>query len=344
MYHVYMHSEQAAWWLKSSGLTNYTIIDDFEQWCQLPDKISIVEVLDFDRETKNVVAKCCQHSDQALLFLPEFVDHSWCQEFDLPNVVFFIGGQLNYRLHYADVHLCPYFFWSTTDFYRTNTGILPQLAAVPKTHQFDVLLGRQKPHRTLVHQQIDHSNNIVTYFPTDQDQDIRNYNNSEFVWPSTVLDIPSHNVNWTVQEVLVNGIIVSLSQIVPVDIYNQTNYTLVAETQANNEYSFFTEKIVKPIIARRLFVVVSGQYYLQNLRSLGFKTFNTVIDEGYDNEPDLATRVSQVLEQVLYLSQQDPVKIYADIDDILTHNHNLMMNHNWQKEMCKTIANCVNIT
>ena len=271
------------------------------------------------------------------------MDHVWCQEFDLPNVVFFIGGKLNYRLHYAEVKLCPYFFWSTTDFYRTNTDILPQLTSVPKLQHFDVLLGRQKSHRSLVHQQIDHSTNVVTYFPSEQNNDIRDYTDSQFIWPSTVLNRPSNTINWTVQEVTVNGTIVSLSQIVPVGVYNQTNYSLVSETQANNEYSFFTEKIVKPIIARRLFVVVSGQYYLQNLRSLGFKTFGAVIDESYDNEPNMELRIKQVIEQVKYLSQQDPVKIYADIDSVLTHNYKLMMEQDWQKEMCKTIAICLNI-
>jgi hypothetical protein len=82
----------------------------------------------------------------------------------------------------------------------------------------------------------------------------------------------------------------SLSQVIPLSIYNQTAYSVVAETNYDNNYIFNTEKIVKPILARRLFLVVSGQHYLRNLRSLGFKTFDGIIDETYDTIADFEQR------------------------------------------------------
>ena len=60
----------------------------------------------------------------------ELVIDSWCKKFDLDNVILFIGGHLNYHLAHAKVLFCPHFFWSTTDFYRTVTDILPKLSDI----------------------------------------------------------------------------------------------------------------------------------------------------------------------------------------------------------------------
>ena len=42
-----------------------------------------------------------------------------------------------------------------------------------------------------------------------------------------------------------------------------------------------TEKILKPIQQYHPFILL-GMYGLQNLRNLGFKTFDSVWDESYD--------------------------------------------------------------
>jgi hypothetical protein len=153
-----------------------------------------------------------------------------------------------------------------------------------------------------------------------------------------MLDKSQHEVCFTAQEVTVDGVIVSLSQIIPKTVYQHTHYTVVAETQSDNEWSFFTEKIVKPILARRLFLVAAGQYYLQNLRELGFKTFENVIDESYDREPDQTLRISMLIEQVRYLQTQDPGQIKAQIQSTLDHNFNHMIQQDWQKDVIIQLA------
>jgi hypothetical protein len=281
----------------------------------------------------------CQHAKHAVLFFPEFISDQWCHDFDNPNVSFFIAGELNWSTHHATVHQHQYFFWSTTDFYHSDPRWLPQVnSALPKSKTFDVLLGRQKPHRTLLHQQIDHEQNIVTYFESDQDQDLRYQNNKNFQWPTEIVPQPTDEICWTGNEVLVDGTIVSLSQLVPVDIYNQTAYTLVAETQCENQFSFFTEKIVKPMMCRRLFLVSSGQYYLRNLRAWGFQTFDGIVDESYDLEPDCARRTEMILAQVKYLEQQDQTWIYQQAKNIVDHNHNIVMNSRWSHMMCQELS------
>jgi hypothetical protein len=58
-----------------------------------------------------------------------------------------------------------------------------------------------------------------------------------------------------------------------------------------------------------LFIVFGGYQYLKNLRQLGFKTFNSVIDESYDDEPDYKLRGEKICQQISYLLQQDPKQI-----------------------------------
>ena len=333
---VFLQTEQTKYWLNCAGVPNTEIELNFANWTQSSNRrVAMLEIQYFDPDTQDLVERTIKHGDLVILFVPEFISDAWCQQFDLPNVVFFLSGRLNWIPTHAKVFDCFYFFWSTCDFYRTYPDLL-KFESNPMFY-FDVLLGRRKAHRTAIYESIDHSKNIVTYFPGEDLQDIRDYSQQEFIWPDDVLPKPTDPIEYTVQEVLVDGVIVSLSQIIPKKIYSRTVYSLVAETQNENSFSFFTEKITKPILARRLFVVASGQHYLANLRSLGFKTFDGIIDESYDNESNDYVRMGKVLEQVELLQTLDPVEVSKQVAPIAEHNFNVMMGTDWQGQMINQI-------
>jgi hypothetical protein len=337
VYTVYLESEQVEYWLKSTGVA-VNVTQDLNVWSCANKKIAMLEVLNFDQTTHNTVSFVTNQAELVLLFMPEFVTDSWCREFDCKNVVMFLGGQLNWQPQHSRVSKCLYLLWSTCDFYQAK----PSLLSIPntiKTHVFDVLLGRQKHHRDYLYNNIDHDQHIVTYFPTEHDQDITQYSNKQFQWPTDVLPRSTDPINFTVQEVVVDGTIVSLSQILPREIYQHTRYSIVAETETSNNWSFFTEKVAKPILAKRLFLVCSGQYYLRNLRKLGFRTFDGIINESYDVEPNLTKRMEMLLEQANKLSQQNHATLEEQIKPIVDHNFSVMINTNWQKQMIDEI-NC----
>jgi hypothetical protein len=129
----------------------------------------------------------------------------------------------------------------------------------------------------------------------------------------------------------------SLSQVVPISIYNQTAYSIVCETNYDNHYNFYTEKIVKPILAERLFIVFSGQYYLRNLRSLGFKTFDGIVDETYDDIEDYNLRFELACEQITYLINQPQEKILEQIRPITEHNKQIMLETDWYGDFAKEL-------
>jgi len=242
-------------------------------------------------------------------------------------------------LHHAGIEMHNYFFWSTVDFYRQRPDIFSQLdRQLPKPKFFDVLLGRRKHHRDLVYRNINHQRNIVTYMSEDESLNLTFCNHQNFIWPEEIIDAEGIDITDTASIVRVNGVIVSLSQIIPVSIYNQTAYSLVCESQCENNFSFFTEKIIKPMLAKRLFLVCSGRYFLKNLRSLGFQTFDGIIDESYDAEWQLERRVESMLAQCDYLYQQDQQAIYQQAQPILEHNFNLLMSTDWQKEMISVVT------
>jgi len=312
---VYTQSEQVKWWLNQ---TTYTITED-NIW-----DVAIIEIIEYqDNDFANIMP-FVNTGKPVLLFLQELTSTALIDKFDLPNVTIFIPGYLNYQTRDAVVKTYMYFFDSTIAFYKQFPR---HLETKHGTNGFDALLGRKKYHRDLLKHYMGTSQNIVKYFKEYNNNDIAQLSDKEFVWPSILPQ--QSNIYQTVDEVTVDGVIVSLSQILPHDIYALTHSTVVAETQSDNEFSFFTEKIVKPILAKRPFVVASGQHYLKNLRKLGFKTFDGIINESYDQQPFLVNRMSDVASSILAVNQLDVDHYLAQCKPIVEHNFQLMFETDW---------------
>jgi hypothetical protein len=103
-----------------------------------------------------------------------------------------------------------------------------------------------------------------------------------------------------------------MSYSIPTEIYQRSWYTIVSETMAEKS-NYITEKTAKPLFEKRLFVVFGAQGLLGRLHELGYQTFDSVIDESYDLEPDNTKRWTMAFEQVLKLAQADHQAIYDQI-------------------------------
>jgi hypothetical protein len=128
----------------------------------------------------------------------------------------------------------------------------------------------------------------------------------------------------------------------PLQVYNQTAYSIIAETDHDNTLSFFSEKTAKPFIARRLFVAFSGYRFLANLHALGFRTFDTVIDESYDQIFDDNERYTQAFEQAKRLCSMPVADTLEKIQDIVDHNHDLIMTRDWTQYAADKISLVIN--
>ena len=108
-----------------------------------------------------------------------------------------------------------------------------------------------------------------------------------------------------------------------VELYQQTHFEIVGETfgEMGNDAFFPTEKIVKPIVMCHPFVVAGSYKFLENLKSFGFKTFDTVIDESYDDEMDMTKRMNKVADCVQSILAMGSDKFYSQTRDICEHNY-----------------------
>ena len=102
--------------------------------------------------------------------------------------------------------------------------------------------------------------------------------------------------------------------------YNETGYSIVSETNDNDTDVFMTEKIWKPIIAGQVFVVHGNYQYLKKLREIGFKTFESVFDESYDEIQDPNKRIDALSDLIQRLKGSDWKELYKQTEDIRMHN------------------------
>ena len=108
--------------------------------------------------------------------------------------------------------------------------------------------------------------------------------------------------------------------------YIDTVCSIVSETNDNDYEVFMTEKIWKPIMAQHVFVVYGNHLYLQKLRDMGFKTFNSYFDESYDLEQDPEKRIAMITSLCKDLKKKKWQDIYLQTKALRQHNYNTMFN------------------
>lgn len=121
----------------------------------------------------------------------------------------------------------------------------------------------------------------------------------------------------------------TLSNIIPTKLYNQAYFNLVVESDIDYPYSFFpTEKIGKALLTGIPFIVYSTPRFLQNLRGLGFETYNEFWNEDYDLEFDYTKRADKIIDLVNQLESFDWQANREKLQQIANHNAALMLKNN----------------
>ena len=258
------------------------------------------------------------------------------------NVYWVLPGAVNDRED-INSHIVYWGDWfkTTSHVYKALPEKLNQINPYrTKPMRFDALLGVLKPHRDFVYSAVKFNkldNQFVMTYGGAWDDD-KFYAQDYFAWEPDC--VPVGNIIGTADWVDYCGVRTGLSRVIPIQVFNDTYYSIIAETDHDNTLSFFSEKTAKPLIARRLFVVFTGYKFLHNLRALGFQTFGEVIDESYDLEIDDAKRYAMAFEQVKYLCTADPAVVIEKIKPVLEHNHRLIMTTDWTQYAANGIS-CV---
>ena len=331
-------------WLPELELGDYQLLHSFEQYRDTPADVKIaftMHRLHCDNDIncsayqgfEDKINQLSAISNLVFTFESELHNFHWqiWEKCHHDNVYWILPGQVNNR---QDINK-NIIFWG--DWFKTTAHVykhLPNKLAeltpyATKPRMFDALLGVTKPHRTFVANAVQENNLqdkfILTYGGVWKEDQF--YAKDYFVWEPEC--VPVGDIISTADWVDYCGIRTGLSRVIPIKVFNDTAYSIIAETDYDNTLSFFSEKTAKVLIARRLFVAFSGYKFLQNLRSLGFRTFDNVIDETYDTVTDLGLRCQMALEQVKYLSSLPQQEVLAKIKPICDHNYNVMMNTDW---------------
>jgi len=103
--------------------------------------------------------------------------------------------------------------------------------------------------------------------------------------------------------------------------YQHTWFTLVSETGFEYPHSFRTEKTWKPILAGHPFVICANAGFYRDLRNLGFRTFDHLIDESFDSIIDGKSRLDKLIDTVKWLCDQDLAEFWQQTRDICLYNH-----------------------
>lgn len=335
---VYLDSETCRWQLDQTraSVGRFTDINQFINNTG-KKKIAIFHIpypynMEFEQRVELILDTC----DSIIILCSELHEQTvdFIIRYDHPKLNYFICGFLNWTPTHSQINQWLDWFITTSYVYKHNT-ILDQLTPFQqKDKYFDILLGQPKLHRSFIYNKIINlklTNQVVMTYLQDFNKTLQQQDTTGWQWEMPGLNLPNLEFKWTVTPVKYYGHNMSLSQVIPFDIYNQTAYSIVAETKFDNYYTFYTEKTVKPILAKRLFIVFAGQYHLSNLRKLGFKTFNGIIDESYDNVEDQTLRFNLAMEQVQYLICQPQDQIFREIESIVLHNQKLMLSTNWME-------------
>ena len=310
---------------------------------QSNSQVSVDEVLQYHREFDRIVLVNCETPADIVSLLSAM---------DLPKVHFLTTGKINWQPQHMTVVEHENFFGAVQrlyhdDGYRLMSDLSPYST---KPYFFDALLGNFKDSREYVYQRIlaagFQDRQIYLKYIKHQQRPLEEIiNEGSFDWPPGAEVIPETNADcWgTGEMVWFNGKGTASSCIVPVDIYNRCAYSIVTETRMVDDHIFITEKTAKCLISRRLFVMFAGPGYLRHLRSLGFRTFDTVIDESYDDEPDRILRWARAFDQVEQLMSRPQQEILDKCKPILEHNYELFTGRVWENEFHKDIRKAVRI-
>lgn len=202
-----------------------------------------------------------------------------------------------------------------------------------KKYLFDVLLGSKRDYRIDIFNFLEKENLLETSLVSIKD--------NNYIKSDTFKDYESEELKYfEVEENLklkkdkmYSGWLsknnVPVSCVISPKIYENSWFSIISETWFNsniNSINYISEKTAKCLLSNRIFICFAAPNHLKYVRDLGFKTFNNIIDESYDQESDDNKRFNMACEQIKWLSTQDPKKIYSIAKSNLIHNSNLMKN------------------
>jgi len=117
---------------------------------------------------------------------------------------------------------------------------------------------------------------------------------------------------------------------------DQFQIQIVLETLFDTDKIYLTEKIFKPMVMKQPFILFAGPGSLKYLKRYGFKTFDSLWNEDYDDIADSKTRYQKIIELVYTLnglSSDDFNELINKAKQITEHNHRHFYSEEFEKQL-----------
>ena len=110
-------------------------------------------------------------------------------------------------------------------------------------------------------------------------------------------------------------------------VYPNFFVEVVCETYFTGRTFFPTEKTFRPMALKTPFILQGPENYLENLRRLGFKTFNNWWSEEYDqfSGPHRLIEIRNVIDYLGSMTNNQLKELYASMRPVLEHNYKLLL-------------------
>lgn len=102
---------------------------------------------------------------------------------------------------------------------------------------------------------------------------------------------------------------------------------VITETVFEYPYPWISEKTFKAILSKRPFILVGPKGTLNQLKLLGFKTFDSIWDESYDSNTNSSNRMSSIISLLINLSNIPINTLAEQVRDIVEYNYNHYCNN-----------------
>jgi hypothetical protein len=124
------------------------------------------------------------------------------------------------------------------------------------------------------------------------------------------------------------------------DFYSNIALDIVTEGAYHYPYPFISEKTIRPIVCKRLFIILGPANTLATLHNKGFETFGDIIKEDYDSITDPEERFLSVVKEIENFCAKDLDEIkqyYLDNKQKFDRNFNrLLQLHNEELEQIRS--------
>ena len=195
-----------------------------------------------------------------------------------------------------------------------------------KPYTFNLLLGSEKHYRTILYLILKHNPSIyATYLGHHKYKyDQKNILDNDEIKTALL----GQDVSKTKLNTMLDTSQGEISHIIPDEIYRNSHFDIVSESQADQNTFFTTEKTAKPLATGRFFIYVGRSKVFEYLKSYGF-SFTNYLTDYVSKEEDYISRLSYTSELITEITENpNMVKdIYAKTRSERIHNMQTYKKH-----------------